>query len=192
MELYDLLSLKEIKLGEIIELDKNNIIFYEDEICEYVYFLLEGEVVISSSDIEGNEELYNHLYKGDIFGNVLIFADKNKYLGNGIAVKKSKIFKLKKNDLLNIMSTNKQFLLEYLKYNSNETMASKIKSKMLSKRNIKERIIYYLNINKGCKEISITKLSREIMINRVCVSRVVSSLIKDNILEKKGKRLILI
>ena len=90
MALYDLLSPKDKKMGEIIELDKNNFIFYEDEICKYVYFLLDGEVVISSSDIEGNEEVYNHLYKGDIFGNVLIFADKNKYLGNGVAIKNRK------------------------------------------------------------------------------------------------------
>ena len=192
MNLFDLLTDEEKNKGKILEIEKNKMIFYEKEKCNQVYFLLDGEVIIASYDIDGNEEVYNHLYKNDLFGNVLIFADNNEYLGSAFTAKKSLIFILEKKGLLEILKSNDRFLVEYLKYNSNETMISKIKTKMLSKRNIKDRIIYYLSINKGSVDISITKLAKELMLNRVCVSRVISSLISERIIIKKGKRLVLV
>ena len=88
------------------------------------------------------------------------------------------------------MKNNNLFLDWFLSYNSNETMESKIKAKLLSKRSIKDRIIYYLTINGGIIDESVTSISKKIMINRVCVSRIISDLEKQNIIKRKGKTII--
>lgn len=192
MNLFELLNKDEIKLGTTINIKKGNFIFHEEDKCDSVFFLLNGEVIISSFDTNGNEEIYNHLYKDSMFGNILVFSDNNYYLGNAFALKDSRLFVLKKDNLIKIMHKNKEFMVQYLRYNSNETISSKIKVKILSKRNIKERILYYILLNKGCVKCSITNLSKELVLNRVCVSRVINELIKDNILVKENGLLKLI
>lgn len=185
-----LLTKEEIKKCKKLHLKKGEILFKENEKCDSVFLLLEGEILISSSDIDGNEEIYNYLKSGDMIANILIFAKNNTFLGDAIAQKNTTILQIKKDILLEILKNNNLFLDLFLSYNSNETMESKIKTKLLSKRSIKDRIIYYLTINGGIIDESVTSISKKIMINRVCVSRIISDLEKQNIIKRKGKTII--
>lgn len=189
--MYDkLLTKEEIKKCKKLHLKKGEILFKENEKCDSVFLLLEGEILISSSDIDGNEEIYNYLKSGDMIANILVFAKNNTFLGDAIAQKNTTILQIKKDILLEILKNNNLFLDWFLSYNSNETMESKIKAKLLSKRSIKDRIIYYLTINGGIIDESVTSISEKIMINRVCVSRIISDLEKQNIIKRKGKTII--
>ena len=185
-----LLTKEEIKKCKKLHLKKGEILFKENEKCDSVFLLLEGEILISSSDIDGNEEIYNYLKSGDMIANILVFAKNNTFLGDAIAQKNTTILQIKKDILLEILKNNNLFLDWFLSYNSNETMESKIKTKLLSKRSIKDRIIYYLTINGGIIDESVTSISKKIMINRVCVSRIISDLEKQNIIKRKGKTII--
>ncbi len=185
-----LLTKEEIKKCKKLHLKKGEILFKENEKCDFVFLLLEGEILISSSDIDGNEEIYNYLKSGDMIANILVFAKNNTFLGDAIAQKNTTILQIKKDLLLEILKNNNLFLDWFLSYNSNETMESKIKAKLLSKRSIKDRIIYYLTINGGIIDESVTSISKKIMINRVCVSRIISDLEKQNIIKRKGKTII--
>lgn len=185
-----LLTKEEIKKCKKLHLKKGEILFKENEKCDSVFLLLEGEILISSSDIDGNEEIYNYLKSGDMIANILVFAKNNTFLGDAIAQKNTTILQIKKDILLEILKNNNLFLDWFLSYNSNETMESKIKAKLLSKRSIKDRIIYYLIINGGIIDESVTSISKKIMINRVCVSRIISDLEKQNIIKRKGKTII--
>lgn len=185
-----LLTKEEIKKCKKLHLKKGEILFKENEKCDSVFLLLEGEILISSSDIDGNEEIYNYLKSGDMIANILVFAKNNTFLGDAIAQKNTTILQIKKDILLEILKNNNLFLDWFLSYNSNETMESKIKAKLLSKRSIKDRIIYYLTINGGIIDESVTSISKKIMINRVCVSRIISDLEKQNIIKRKGKTII--
>lgn len=185
-----LLTKEEIKKCKKLHLKKGEILFKENEKCDSVFLLLEGEILISSSDIDGNEEIYNYLKSGDMIANILVFAKNNTFLGDAIVQKNTTILQIKKDILLEILKNNNLFLDWFLSYNSNETMESKIKAKLLSKRSIKDRIIYYLTINGGIIDESVTSISKKIMINRVCVSRIISDLEKQNIIKRKGKTII--
>lgn len=185
-----LLTKEEIKKCKKLHLKKGEILFKENEKCDSVFLLLEGEILISSSDIDGNEEIYNYLKSGDMIANILVFAKNNTFLGDAIAQKNTTILQIKKDILLEILKNNNLFLDWFLSYNSNETMESKIKAKLLSKRSIKDRIIYYLTINGGIINESVTSISKKIMVNRVCVSRIISDLEKQNIIKRKGKTII--
>lgn len=185
-----LLTKEEIKKCKKLHLKKGEILFKENEKCDSVFLLLEGEILISSSDIDGNEEIYNYLKSGDMIANILVFAKNNTFLGDAIAQKNTTILQIKKDILLEILKNNNLFLDWFLSYNSNETMESKIKTKLLSKRSIKDRIIYYLTINGGIIDESVTSISKKIMINRVCVSRIISDLERQNIIKRKGKTII--
>lgn len=185
----NLLTNEELNKCKKISLDVNEYLFKEGETCNSIYLLLNGDMVISSCDIDGKEDIYNFLKPGDMFANILVFASNNKYLGDAIALKKSVVLEIKKDYLLEILKTNDAFLNWFLNYNSNETMESKIKSKLLSRRAIRDRIIYYLNINGGEVNESVTMIAKKIMLNRVCVSRVITLLEEENIIKRNAKKI---
>ena len=61
---------------KIVELEKNTILFREEEICESIGVILEGEMIISSYSYKGTELIYNHLFK-----EALVLLQHFKYLG---------------------------------------------------------------------------------------------------------------
>ena len=61
------------------------------------------------------------------------------------------------------------------------------RNKLLSIKNIRERILYYLDINKGVINISITNLSKELIIPRPSISREISKMIDEGIILKNKK-----
>ena len=190
--MIELLTEEQKLKGRKINLKKDERLFLENQINNEVFFLINGEIIISSLDENGNEDIYNHFYGGDIFGNNLLFSDKNRYLGDAVALKNSVIYAFSKEIILKIFQENVKFLEAFLKINANETINSKLKIKLLAKRNIKDRIIYFLNINGGEINMSINELAASLIINRVCISRVISNLIAQNIISKKGKLIKLI
>ena len=190
--MIELLTEEQKLKGRKINLKKDERLFLENQINNEVFFLINGEIIISSLDENGNEDIYNHFYGGDIFCNNLLFSDKNRYLGDAVSLKNSVIYAFSKEIILKIFQENVKFLEAFLKINANETINSKLKIKLLAKRNIKDRIIYFLNINGGEINMSINELAASLIINRVCISRVISNLIAQNIISKKGKLIKLI
>ena len=187
--MIELVNKNQINYGSIISFNKGEYIFRELDICDKLYFIMEGEVIISSSDLMGNEDIFNHLYKGDVFGNNLLFSNHNSFLGDAKAIVNTQILMYTKDAIMHIFLENPKFLEKFLSLNANATISAKIKNKILAKRNIKERILFYLNINGGNINISINQLANELILNRVCVSRVISELIEEGIIKKEGKKI---
>lgn len=187
MKLHSYLNKEDYKLGKIINIDKGNIIYRENDRCENITFLIEGEIIILSYNENGDEDIYNHLKEGDIFGNSLIFNEDNRYLGNVIASKKSKIFIISKNNFLILLKNNSLLLEAYLKKEASDTLLDKKKIKALSKHTIEEKIIYLLSINPQGLNISISELAKTLFIPRPSLSRSISKLIKEGKIIKDNK-----
>ena len=127
-------------------ISKNEILFNENEKCKYVGIVIQGELIISSYSYNGNEIIYNILEDNDIFGNNLLFSTSPFYKGNIIAKKDTLIALLDEENLLNILSSNKVFLKEYLKIQSDNAKQLNQTIKLLSFINAEERFLYYLTI----------------------------------------------
>lgn len=185
MNLFDTLTKEEMNIGRKTWLKKDSILFYEQDLCREVIFLLEGEIKIISYDEEGNEDIYNILKKGDMFGNSLLFSSSKRYLGNVIATKRSHIYRLNKEELLSLLSQNKSFLEAYLTMEANDTFEAKKRIKMLSKHPIEQKILYYLNLYPEGIHISISDLASYLFIPRPSLSRSLSILLKEDKIIKK-------
>lgn len=192
MNIIKLLKENELKKGRIKTYKKNQIIFHEQDECNNVGFIIDGEIIISSYQLNGQEDIYNHLFKNDVFGNALIFSTSCKYLGNVIALSDCKIFFLDKNNLISILQTNVEFLTSYISLNSKELFQSKLKLKLLSKSTLEEKILYYLSLNNNQITISITKLSKILFVQRPSLSRSINKLIKDGYIVKNNKTITLL
>ncbi len=195
-ELLNLIKEKDLNKYLIIkEYKKNEIIFSEGIICKYIGIVIEGTINISTITYNNNEEIINVVSKNGIFGSNLIFSSSPLFLGDIVSYTNSKIAFISKNSLEILLQNNKEFLLKYLEILSNQVLIEKNKNKLYLHKNIRDRILYYINYEKKkkgqVKIKSIAELARILSLPRPSTSREINKLIKENIIEYKNKEIIL-
>ena len=186
-EIEKLIKNKEIKTTKIMS---GGVLFNEGESCDYLGYLLKGKLNISTLSNDEKEEIISTINEGDFFGQYLIFNENHSYyLGDVIALKNSEIALLNKYELNKLLMSNKEFLDAYLGVISEEAFKIKQQVKMLSHKNNYDRVLYYLTNNNtnGIIDIkSITNLAKIVNLPRENVSRIISRLVKENIIKKDG------
>lgn len=189
--LLKILNESDYQYIKIKKFDANQIIRNEKEKCEYVDFILHGEVLISSISLLGNEQVFNQLKENDTLGNILVFSSEPLYLGDVIAKSaNTEIASISKDNLITIFQHNKEFMEKYFNQICNETLESKKERKLLLQKTIADRIIYLLESNGGSIIINtITDLANMLSYPRPSMSRVVNKLIDDGVVTFKNKKL---
>lgn len=179
--ILSLLDKQERQLVSVRSYNKNDALHREGDKCEEITIVSEGKIKIVSYSFSGKEIIFNELGKNQIFGNNLLFSSEPNYKGNVISVDKSIVVTIKKDNLITLLSSNKEFLKEYLKIQSDFGKSLNSRIKLLSIDSALERFEYYLFINKGEIEFkTITSLATELGLKRETLSRLISKLEKEN------------
>jgi CRP-like cAMP-binding protein len=183
------LTLEERKLFKTEIYHDHQIIVHEQEICTQVHFILEGEVIISSLTLDGYESIINHLSADEVFGNALIFAKNNAYLGDIMAVTKTTCLVINKENLIYLLMHNQQFLGDYISRLSLENIANKMMIKVLSKNSLKEKIIAYIDMFPQDEVYikSISHLASILSLPRESVSRIIHELMSEGMIIYQNK-----
>lgn len=173
------------------EYNSNDLIFNEQTKCNMLAIITKGEVLISTITHNEKEEIFNTISENDAFGDILVFTTSSKYLGNVIATKKTKIAFIKKEILLDVFSKHPLILDEYLKHIADKSIKIKLQSKLLSHKNIEDRIMYYLSILSEDDSYiyikSVTDLSKTLSLPRPSVSRSLTNLEDKGLITRNGK-----
>lgn len=179
------LSKDEKKLLEAKTLKKNEILYREDEKCNSVTIVISGEVKISTTSFEGKELIYNVLHKNDVFGNNLIFSDDPTYKGDVIATKDSTIVTIRRENLVKLLQSNKDFLISYLNTQSNFSKKLNSTIKLLSYSSAEERLRFYLFTHNGKVEFkTVSDLASILYLQRETLSRLLTRLEKENAIKR--------
>lgn len=190
MNILNLLNQKEKEKISYLNLKQNQILFHEGEECKSIFIIIEGQITILNYSLNGNEEIISILNKNDVFGNALIFSNNNYYLGEIIATKPTKLAIINKNELISLLQNNKSFLECYINLIAEKTIKFTIKTKLLSHKNIRSRILYYLEINNYSIKKNISFLAKELVLPRPSVSREISKMINEDIIYIKNNKII--
>ncbi len=170
-------QLKEIK---IVNLQKEEILFNEGDLCECVGIVLDGGIEITSYSYTGNEIIFNRLTPGMVFGNNLVFSSDPHYKGSVIVKKPAKVGLIYKKSLISILKSNDEFMILYLQYQSDTAKQLNAKIKLLSLSNAEERFLYYLHSQGGqINYDSVTELANRISLQRETVSRLITKLVNE-------------
>lgn len=160
---------------------KGTIIAFEDSLCTKVRLVKSGHIRILSIASNGQEIVYKDLYEDDLFGNNLIFSNNPYYRGDVISIENSELYEFSGEEFLTLLNSNKEFLKEFLRYQSEDSKRLNQTIKILSIPTSDEKLFYLLQINHGEIKIkSITELSKKLNLTREATSRMVNRLIKDN------------
>ena len=166
MNILNLLNQNEKEKISYLNLKQNQILFHEGEECKSIFIIIDGQITILNYSLNGNEEIISILNKNDVFANALIFSNNNYYLGEIIATKPTKLAIINKNELISLLQNNKSFLECYINLIAEKTIKFTIKTKLLSHKNIRSRIIYYLEINNYSIKKNISFLAKELVLQR--------------------------
>ncbi len=190
MNILNLLKQNEKEKISYLNLKQNQTLFHEGEECKSIFIIIEGQITILNYSLNGNEEIISILNKNDVFGNALIFSNNNYYLGEIIATKPTKLAIINKNELISLLQNNKSFLECYINLIAEKTIKFTIKTKLLSHKNIRSRILYYLEINNYSIKKNISFLAKELVLPRPSVSREISKMINEDIIYIKNNKII--
>ena len=191
MNLLDLLTKEEKKTCLQKSYKKGTIIFQENDKCEFVCIVISGTIQIVSYSQSGVEIIYNQISEGGMFGNNLLFSDDPYYRGNVLCKEDSAVLLINHENMLKILQNNPQFLNEYLKIQANFSKNLNGTIKLLSLTSAEERFLYYLKQNKKITYQSITSLAASLYLTRETLSRLISKLVKEAKITKRGKTIIL-
>ena len=181
----EIIELRQFKAGETL--------FLENDTCQAIGVLKKGEISIKSYFSNGKEITYNTLKEGQMFGNNLIFSSNPTYRGDVIAEKDSEIYFVSKETLTEILKNDDEFLVEYLSEQSDFSKTLNFKIKLLTIQSAEDRVQYYLTFNKGfLRYKSITNLASTLFLARETLSRTLTGLVDEGIIQIKNKTIKLI
>jgi len=129
---------------KIEKYSKGDLILAEDDTCSTLNLILEGTLEVQKMDASGKVLSIAEFTKGDIFGEMLIFADKNTSPINVLAKSKVAVLHIQKDAVLSLCQSNKDFLLEYLRIISNKALILNLKLKEVTLKTIRQKICEYL------------------------------------------------
>ena len=165
--------------------------------CESLYLLLEGNIRGEMTNYSGHITVVSEIHAPDTFAEDFLFADKNKLLVNIIANTKTKILVIYKADLLKLLHSNQKFLENYLKIISNRFVVVTEKIKFLMINTVKAKLANYIldieNESNDKTSLRLGKTHEELAaffgVQRPVLTRNLSQLKKDSILEIKNKEI---
>lgn len=193
MKILDTLKPAQQKLLNIRFLKKGTVLFHENDKCENIGIVINGQISIVSYLIDGKEIVYNQITDNEIFGNNLIFSSEPYYKGNIIVDIDSEIAFINKKDLIRLLSDNDLFLTEYLKIQSDFGKTLNNKIKLLSIDSAEERFYFYMHEHSNAiKYSSISDLAKKLYLKRETLSRLISKLVKQKIIKKDKESITLL
>lgn len=185
-----------IKNREIIKtvrLKKGQTLFHENDKCECIGIIESGTIIITSYHDDGNQVVFNQLKENEIFGNNLVFSSSPYYKGDVVCLTDVNVSLIYRHDLIKLLMSNEEFLTEYLKIQSNFGKSLNSKIKLLSFDSAFDRLMFFLSENNGCyRYSSVTELASMLGVKRETLSRLLSRLVKDEVIYISNKTIELI
>lgn len=123
---------------------KDEIIAFEGEDIKRVGIVLEGTINVQKHYISGKVLNINHLKKGDLFGEVIIFSSMDKYPSTIVCDKRCKVAFIYKEDIVKLCKNDTKFLTKFMGILSNKILMLNNRVRVLSYSTIREKIADYL------------------------------------------------
>ena len=202
-------DLNENDLGHIADkmvakhFENGNYIFLEDSEGEQCFFVLEGSVKVTRLSKDGREVILAMLNEGDFFGEMSLLDGESRS-ANVIALEKTKVLTLDRNDFISVVNDYPQIAVQLLKELARRLRKSDRQIASLSLSDAEKRIALCIIrfadeqgvIQNGKVSIPKTPIQQDIAnmagTSRETVSRALGLLEKEDLIERNGRELIIL
>ena len=202
-------DLNENDLGHIADkmvakhFENGNYIFLEDSEGEQCFFVLEGSVKVTRLSKDGREVILAMLNEGDFFGEMSLLDGESRS-ANVIALEKTKVLTLDRNDFIAVINDYPSIAVQLLKELARRLRKSDRQIASLSLSDAEKRIALCIIrfadeqgvIQNGKVSIPKTPIQQDIAnmagTSRETVSRALGLLEKEELIERNGRELIIL
>ena len=202
-------DLNENDLGHIADkmvakhFENGNYIFLEDSEGEQCFFVLEGSVKVTRLSKDGREVILAMLNEGDFFGEMSLLDGESRS-ANVIALEKTKVLTLDRNDFIAVINDYPSIAVQLLKELARRLRKSDRQIASLSLSDAEKRIALCIIrfadeqgvIQNGKVSIPKTPIQQDIAnmagTSRETVSRALGLLEKEDLIERNGRELIIL
>ena len=183
---------KKIQSGAIFyqNYKKNEVIHFEDDLCDQVEIIINGEVAVERIGISGDLMTANIFTINQIIGANLIFSSYNHYPMTVTALKQTRVLIIKKAILFSLCKDYPEFLLGFVQIISDLSVQIGTKMKNRVSRTIRDSIITYLNKQYESQNSTTIKmdmkkksLAEQFGISRTSLSRELKKMKDDNLID---------
>lgn len=153
--------------------NKEEVIHFEGDTCNYIEIILSGFVVIERIDESGNLLTIAEFYPDDMLGGNLAFSKHPNYPMTVTAKTNASLLLIPNALVFTLCSTNTAFLRRYLQYISDHTVLLGDKIKHYVNRSIRECVIAYLKNEYMLQESNriLLQSSKKALADRIGVQR---------------------
>ena len=191
------------KLVQTRSYKKSNIILFEEDPGDSLFIIKEGKVKITRLSEEGREVILSILGEGEFFGEMSIL-DGEARSANVIALADSEVFVLKRQEFINILTTNPQIAITLLEELAARIRKSDQQIEYLSLADAENRVAMTLlrlaeesgTFKMGQVTIEELPMQQDMAnmsgTSRETISRMLSEFTEKEYIDRKGKKLIIL
>ena len=178
--------------------NKGQLVYLQNEICQSMDIILEGEVSIQKIDAEGNILTIQTFSAMNHIGANLLFSSRKKYPMTVAVEADAVILHLDRELVVDLIQNNRYFMEALLQAISDRTLILTDKINAISLSTIRERLISYLRYESRIQQsnivtldISKKKLAEKFGVQRSSLGRELQKMRSDGLISYDRKTIIL-
>lgn len=175
---------------------QDEVLFFRGDVCENMMVVLQGNIVGQMIDLSGKTIEVETISFPRVLAPAFLFGQNNRFPVDGVAKDNVVIFSVSKENFLQLISSNRQLLFNYLNIICTRSQFLSEKLNFISFKTINEKFASYCmklykknNSKKFFLPMSQTRLSEFFAVSRPALARVIRQMVKDGIIECHGREI---
>ena len=179
----------------VYDVEKKDIVAYQDTPCKKLYVLLKGKLRVDIIDGLGNKVMVEYIIAPRAFATPHLFGSNTTLPATFTAIENCTLFTATKESTFKLISQDSQVLHNFLCVTGNCNACTVSRLKTLSRKTVRERFVVYLLENRNQYSTSITiahtqsELAEYLNVTRPALSKEINKMIKEGIISMTGKKI---
>ena len=179
----------------VYDVEKKDIVAYQDTPCKKLYVLLEGKLRVDIIDGLGNKVMVEYIIAPRAFATPHLFGSNTTLPATFTAIENCTLFTATKESTFKLISQDSQVLHNFLCVTGNCNACTVSRLKTLSRKTVRERFVVYLLENRVPNSFSVTiahtqsELAEYLNVTRPALSKEINKMIKEGIISMTGKKI---
>lgn len=131
--------------AKLIELKRDQVLFYKDEASTAFYYLIKGRVKASRSSPQGGEKIMMIMQPKQLFAEATMFLNNLKYPVTSTALEESEVLGFPNAAMMNLLHGSKELCMAMLSNMSQKMHAQIVEIDYLSLQNATFRLLYFID-----------------------------------------------
>jgi CRP-like cAMP-binding protein len=176
---------------------KNEVVFRQGDTCDALYILVEGSVKTEMITENGNLLGIEMISAPRPLAPAFLFSDNNRFPVDVTTMEAAEILRIPKDEVMRLMTTQPDFMKQFLTHNANRTQFLTNRLQLLSIKTIKGKLAHFLlESGEDGKSIQMNRNQTELAdffgVARPSLARTLSEMVQDGLIsiDKKEYRIL--